>query len=273
MFSSVLSILHLYCHWSGSVAGTDYISGCRHTPWQRPSLPLCLSLHSSVYRLSHLAAARETLTVYQSRVNPPTSPPSVCSAGGCCGGRCGDSDGLDMYLTPQSIIAARGWCQAAAKYECDGCDARETVARHIFVIVILATSCVSEELGAYFVFQLQAVGIFTPYRDFFRVSLLSLCLKTFRGVATLEVSRYLTSVKLAAKSKQRTAEYSGPSNWLTKLTLDSLGSLGSTGSLLALPWLVLSSPLTHSWLTSTHSWLTWITWLTLCPFLAHSWLT
>ena len=36
---------------------------------------------------------------------------------------------------------------------------------------------------AYFVFQLQAVGIFTPYRDFFRVSLISLCLKTFRGVA------------------------------------------------------------------------------------------
>ena len=37
--------------------------------------------------------------------------------------------------------------------------------------------------GAYFVFQLQAVGIFTPYRDVFRVSLISLCLKTFRGVA------------------------------------------------------------------------------------------
>ena len=36
---------------------------------------------------------------------------------------------------------------------------------------------------AYFVFQLQAVGIFTPYRDFSRVSLISLCLKTFRGVA------------------------------------------------------------------------------------------
>ena len=27
---------------------------------------------------------------------------------------------------------------------------------------------------AYFVFQLQALGIFTPYRDFFRVSLISL---------------------------------------------------------------------------------------------------
>ena len=91
------------------------------------------------------------------------------------------------------------------------------------------------------------MGIFTPYRDFFRVSLISLCLKTFR--VSLEVSRYLTSVKLAAKSKQRKAEYSGPSNWLTKLTLDSLGSLGSTGSLLVLPWLVLSSPLTHSWLS------------------------
>ena len=37
--------------------------------------------------------------------------------------------------------------------------------------------------GAYFVFQLQAVGIFIPYRDFFRASLISLCLKTLRGVA------------------------------------------------------------------------------------------
>ena len=41
----------------------------------------------------------------------------------------------------------------------------------------------SQQRFAYFVFQLQAVGIFTPYRDFFRVSLISLCLKTFRGVA------------------------------------------------------------------------------------------
>ena len=39
------------------------------------------------------------------------------------------------------------------------------------------------DAGAYFVFQLQAVGIFTSYRDFFRVSLISLCVKTFRGVA------------------------------------------------------------------------------------------
>ena len=47
---------------------------------------------------------------------------------------------------------------------------------------------------AYFVFQLQAVGIFTPYRDFFRVSLISLCLKTFRrGVARSR--RYLGAVK------------------------------------------------------------------------------
>ena len=36
---------------------------------------------------------------------------------------------------------------------------------------------------AYFVFQLQAVVIFTQYRAFFRVSLISLCLKIFRGVA------------------------------------------------------------------------------------------
>ena len=36
---------------------------------------------------------------------------------------------------------------------------------------------------AYFVFQLQAVVIFTQYKDFFRVSLISLCLKIFRGVA------------------------------------------------------------------------------------------
>ena len=36
---------------------------------------------------------------------------------------------------------------------------------------------------AYFVFQLQAMVIFAPYRDFFRVSLISPCLKTFRGVA------------------------------------------------------------------------------------------
>ena len=87
---------------------------------------------------------------------------------------------------------------------------------------------------AYFVFQLQAVWIFTPYTVFFRVSLISLCLKTFKVVARskpilggliyfyrLEIANkrngvYLpTSVKLAAKSKQRTAEYSGPSNWLT----------------------------------------------------------
>ena len=89
---------------------------------------------------------------------------------------------------------------------------------------------------------------FLPHIEiFFRVSLISLCLKAFRGVARSKP--ILDVCQITAKSKQRTAEYSGPSNWLTKLTLDSLGSLGSTGSLLALPWLVLSSPLTHSWLT------------------------
>ena len=88
---------------------------------------------------------------------------------------------------------------------------------------------------AYFVFQLQASGDFYPIGigTFFRVSLISLCLKTFRGVARsklilggliyfyrLEIANKRngvcipTSVKLAAKSEQRTAEYSGPSNWL-----------------------------------------------------------
>ena len=36
---------------------------------------------------------------------------------------------------------------------------------------------------AYFVFQLQAVVIFTQYKDFFPVSLISLCLQIFWGVA------------------------------------------------------------------------------------------
>ena len=38
-------------------------------------------------------------------------------------------------------------------------------------------------LEAYFVFQLQAVVIFTQYKDFFPVSLISLCLKIFRVVS------------------------------------------------------------------------------------------
>ena len=74
-----------------------------------------------------------------------------------------------------------------------------------------------------------------------------------------------TSVKLAPKSKQRTAEYSGLPYWLTWLTL---------GTLLAHSWLILA----HSGLT----WLAWLTWLILgllmahlthLAHMAHSWLT
>ena len=108
-----------------------------------------------------------------------------------------------------------------------------------------------------------------------------------------------TSVKLAPKSKRRTAEY--PVSILAHLAY----SWHTLGSLLANPWLTLSSldshgslgsllaHLVHSWIALgslgsplAHSWLTLLIWLTLCSFLgsllahmahsadlAHSWLT
>ena len=111
-----------------------------------------------------------------------------------------------------------------------------------------------------------------------------------------------TSVKLAPKSKQRTAEYSGLPYWLTWLTLGSLSSLGhpclTFGSFLAhsadlteltdlahsrltwltlgslwFTWLTLGSLLVFPWLilgsSSAHLSHYWLTWLTLSSFLAH----
>ena len=58
-----------------------------------------------------------------------------------------------------------------------------------------------------------------------------------------------TSVKLAPKSKQRTAEYSGLPYWLTWLTLGTL--LAHSGLILGSLWAHLArmAHLAHSWLT------------------------
>ena len=65
----------------------------------------------------------------------------------------------------------------------------------IYDIPAIAAEAWVSASTAYFVFQLQAVVIFTQYKDFFRVSLISLCLKIFRGVA--RSSRNLVDTTLA----------------------------------------------------------------------------
>ena len=47
--------------------------------------------------------------------------------------------------------------------------------------MIGADNCADDSANG--VFCIPTVRIFTPYRDLFLVSLISLCLKTFRGVA------------------------------------------------------------------------------------------
>ena len=118
------------------------------------------------------------------------------------------------------------------------------------------------------------MGIFTPYRDFFRVSLISLSLKTFRGVARskpilggliyfyrLEIANKRNGVYLRLSNYQRKAN-----SEQQNIPVPQIGSLSSLsthlphlvqlahswlslGSFLGHPWLILGSPSTHSWLT------------------------
>ena len=122
------------------------------------------------------------------------------------------------------ISAKKGLCYVICGSEVKASD----LAAHFHTIPVAA---------AYFVFQLQAVGIFTPYRDFFRVSLISLCLKTFRGVARSKPITYVCQIS----SEKQTAN----SRIFRSLKVAHLA---------------------HSRLT----WLTWFNWLTLGSLLARS---
>ena len=95
-----------------------------------------------------------------------------------------------MYVDGENVTLDT--VTAAVQEKMDKAMSRSTIRKQLLQIGFKSRKVNSRKLlteklqvvaAAYFVFQLQAVGIFTPYIYFFRVSLISLCLKTFRGVA------------------------------------------------------------------------------------------